>query len=111
MIHLLKQKADPEQISSMLEQYQSMIKITMAIRRKILSGGGELHADCERILLEDGSEQDDLWRANWYPEEQHIEFEALINIRPLLGNRSMVIQDENIRQAVDMVARQILGGV
>jgi hypothetical protein len=88
-----------------------MIKIVVDIRQHILAGGGEMHADCESVLLEAGSEQDDLWGANWYPSEQRVEFEALINIRPRLGNRNIVIQDENLRKQVDAVVRETLGGV
>ena len=111
MIHLLKEKAVPVQIQDMLQEYESMIKIVVDIRRRYLSGGGEMHADCESVLLEDGSEQDDLWGANWYPSEQRIEFESLINIRPRLGNRNILIQDENLRKQVEFVTREILGGV
>lgn len=111
MIHLLKEKAFPSQIQDMLQEYENMIKIVVDIRRQYLSGGGEMHSDCETVLLEDGSEQDDLWGANWYPSEQRIEFESLINIRPRLGNRNIVIQDENLRKQVETVARELLGGV
>lgn len=111
MIHLLKVKASPAQIQEMLDQYENMIKIVIDIRRRSLAGGGEMHADCESVLLEDGSEQDDLWGANWYPHEQRIEFESLINIRPRLGNRSIVLQDENLRRQVEAVTQEILGGV
>ncbi len=111
MIQLLKDKATSQDIQNMLEQYENMIKIVIDVRRRVLSGGGEMHADCESVLLENGSEQDDLWGANWYPFEQRIEFEALINIRPRLGNRSILIQDENIRRQVESVTRDILGGV
>ena len=111
MIHLLKEKAIPAQIQDMLQEYENMIKIVVDIRRRFLSGGGEMHSDCESTLLEDGSEQDDLWGANWYPGEQRIEFESLINIRPRLGNRNIVIQDENLRKQVESVTREILGGV
>jgi hypothetical protein len=111
MIHLFKQPASSEQIQEMLQQYEGMIKIVVDIRRRFLAGGGEMHADCESKLLDDGSEQDDLWGANWYPNEQRIEFESLINIRPRLGNRSIVIQDENLRRQVEAVTREILGGV
>ena len=110
MIFLLKEHATPAQIQDMLLQYESMIKIVVDIRRRILAGGGEMHADCETVLLEDGSEQDDLWGANWYPNDQRIEFESLINIRPRLGNRNILIQDENLRKQVDSVTREILGG-
>ena len=111
MILELVDNATHEQLHAMLEVYQTMIKIVVDVRKKTLAGGGVMHADCEHVLLESGSEQDDLWGANWYPDEQRIEFEALINIRPRLGNRGMVIQDENIREAVETITRKILGDV
>ncbi|HNT74563.1 MAG TPA: DUF5674 family protein [Anaerolineae bacterium] len=111
MIHLLNSQATPAQVQEMLEMYPLLIKIVVDIRRRILAGGGEMHADCEAMLLEQGSAQDDLWGANWYPEEQLIEFESLINIRPRLGNRSIIIQSEELRQQVADVTLELLGGV
>jgi hypothetical protein len=98
-------------MTDMLQEYETMIKIVVDIRQRILSGGGEMHADCESVLLESGSEQDDLWGANWYSDEQRIAFESLINIRPRLGNRSILIQDENIRKQVEDITRHVLGGI
>ena len=111
MIYLLEEKPTVEQTQEMLQEYESMIKIVVDIRRKILAGGGEMHSDCETVLLETGSEQDDLWGANWYPEDERIAFESLINIRPRLGNRGILIQDENLRKQVEEVTRRILEGV
>lgn len=111
MIYLLRSKVKAEQVSEMLKEYESMIKIVVDIRRRILAGGGEMHSDCESVLLDDGSEQDDLWGANWYPAEQRIAFESLINIRPRLGNRNILIQNEEIRKPVESITREILGGV
>ncbi|MEZ4729381.1 MAG: DUF5674 family protein [Caldilineaceae bacterium] len=110
MIYQFTEQATTQQVQEMLAQYKDMIKIVIDIRRRVLAGGGEMHADCEDILLDAGSEQDDLWGANWYPADQRIEFESLINIRPRLGNRSLIIQSETIRQQVESVTRQILGG-
>jgi len=95
----------------MLEVYSLMVKIVVDIRRRTLAGGGEMHADCEALLLAQGSEQDDLWGANWYPDEQQIEYESLINIRPRLGNRSMVIQSDDIRRKVSEITQELLGGI
>jgi hypothetical protein len=111
MIHIINQKVLPEQISEMLEVYSSMIKLAVDIRRNILAGGGEMHADCEKVLLDNGSEQDDIWGANWYPDEQRVEYEALINIRPHLSNRGMVIQSEEVRKRVAEVTLSFLGGI
>ena len=110
MIYTLHSKATAEQLTDMLKEYESMIKIVVDIRRRVLAGGGEMHSDCESLLLDDGSEQDDLWGANWYPAEQRIAFESLINIRPRLGNRNILIQSEELRQQVESVTLEILGG-
>ena len=106
MIHLLNRPATSRQVQEMLEVYLILVKIVVDIRRRLLAGGGEMHAEslprfsghCGALLLSEGSEQDDLWGANWYPAEQRIAFESLINIRPRLGNRSIIIQSEEIRQ-------------
>ena len=111
MILLLNDKVDNLQIQGIQEEYSHMIKLAVDIRRNILAGGGKMNADCEQLFLENGSEQDDIWGAKWYPAEQRIEFEALINIRPRLGNRSILIKDEEIRRKDEIVARKILGGV
>ena len=111
MIHLLAQKATLAQLEGMLQEYGSMIKIAVDTRRAILAGGGEMHTDCEQVLLENGSEQDDIWGANWYHAEQRIEFEAIINVRPRLGNRSIVIKSEEIRMKVETATRALLGDV
>ncbi len=77
----------------MLEPQVSYIKLAVDVARGILAGGGEYHADCEEILLENGSRQEDIWGADWYPENRTVTFGALINIRPREGNRSMEIED------------------
>ncbi|HLB48515.1 MAG TPA: DUF5674 family protein [Anaerolineales bacterium] len=110
-IHLLRERATPQQVQEMLARYETLIKIVVDIRRKMLAGGGEMHADCEAILLDDGSEQDDLWGANWWPKDQRVEFESLINIRPRLNNRSVILQSEELRQPVEAITRQLLGDV
>ncbi|HKZ70869.1 MAG TPA: DUF5674 family protein [Anaerolineales bacterium] len=110
-IHLLRERATPQQVQEMLARYEKMIKDVVDIRQKTLAGGGEMHADCEAILLEDGSEQDDLWGANWWPKDQRVEFESLINIRPRLNNRSVILQSEELRQPVEAITRQLLGDV
>jgi hypothetical protein len=111
-IHILTSKATPSQIQEMLEPFSEMrmIKIVVDIQREILAGGSGMHYECEQLLLGDGSEQEDLWGANWFPDEQGIEFESLINIRPL-RNKSIIIQDENICKEVERITRKYLEGV
>jgi hypothetical protein len=72
-----------------------------------LAGGGEFHADCEAILVEDGSQREDVWGADWIPSEQLVRFGALINIRPRI-NPSMEIQNQTIRDQVEAITRKLL---
>ncbi|MFQ5709582.1 MAG: DUF5674 family protein [bacterium] len=111
MIHIIRTKATRTQIDEMLEELDPIIKLAVDIRRKILAGGGHMHADCEAALIEDGSQQENIWGANWIPTTQIIEFEALINIRPGQQNFAMTIQDPAIKQQVENVTRKLLEGV
>jgi hypothetical protein len=107
-IHIIRHRATPEQIREMEEELETYIKLGVDIERGILAGGGEYHADCEEVLLEDGSQQGDIWGADWYPESKTVEFVALINIRPHQGNRGMEIQDPNLREKIETIVRRCL---
>jgi hypothetical protein len=110
VIHLIESSANARQIDEMLQAYDSYIKIAVDIEKRILAGGGELHADCEAVLLESGSSQDAIWGADWIPETNEVRFEALINIRPTRGNMSMEITDPGIRVQVEEIAKELLEG-
>ncbi len=111
MIHLIQNRATSQQINEMLESLETYIKLAVDIQRGILAGGGEFHADCEAVLLENGSLQENIWGANWIPDTQQVEFEALINIRPKQNNPSMKIQNQDIRFKIKTTVQQLLGGI
>lgn len=111
MIHIIQTRATPTQLAEMLEELDPIIKLAVDVRRNILAGGGLMHVDCEAVLIENGSQQEDIWGANWIPTMQIVEFEALINIRPSKQNFSMTIQDPAIKQQVEEIIRQLLEGV
>jgi hypothetical protein len=107
-IHIIRQRVTDKEVQEMLEELETYIKLAIDVERGILAGGGEYHADCEEALLEDGSRQEDLWGADWYPESKKVEFIALINIRPHQGNRGMEIEDPNLRAKVEAIIRRLL---
>lgn len=111
MIHILRQRADPEQVREMLEVLETYIKLAVDIQRGILAGGGAMHADCEAVLLQDGSKQENVWGADWNPFAQEVTFESLINIRPRQGNRRLEIEDPTLRDRIARIVRALLGGV
>lgn len=111
-IYIIRERATPEQITAMAEPFGGvLIKLAVDIERGILAGGGGLHSDCERALLEDGSRQEDIWGADWLPEMRELRFEAMINIRPRQGNYGMEIQNVEIRDRVEHVVRRLLEGI
>jgi len=111
VIHIVRRRATPVMMSQMMQSLGSYVKLAVDVRREVLAGGGELHADCEQVLLEDGSRQEDIWGADWLPSSQEVQFEALINIRPRQNNFSMTIQDAAIRERVETIVRRLLEGV
>src|SRR5512134_3363745 len=105
MIHLLRSHATKQQVDEMLEILGVYIKLAVDIQRGILAGGGGLHADCEAVLLEDGSKQEDIWGADWIPSTQQVRYEALINIRPHQNNPAMEILDFSIRDRIAKIVK------
>lgn len=88
-----------------------MIKAVVDIRKGIMAINGELHADLEYLLLDNSSQQEDLWGINLFLSKEKkdwIEYTALINIRPSMDNRSMEVEDPQIREKIkDIVYRLI----
>jgi len=81
------------------EHFGDMVKAVVDCERRVMAVGAELHADAEQLLLEDGSDQEDLWGVNLYPGKEGsdwIEFDSMINIRPQQNNRSRRVEDAAI---------------
>ncbi len=87
--------------------FDTMVKIVVDIERELLALNGEMHADLEEVLLEDGSEQQYLWGANIYFSRPHdLEFTSLINIRPGQGNKSMEVLDPLVRETMTRIVKK-----
>ena len=88
--------------------FGDMVKAVVDISRGLLAVNADLHADLEALLLENGSAQHDLWGINLYPDEEEdfVEFDSLINIRPMSGNRSRGVDDPLIRERILKVVDQ-----
>jgi hypothetical protein len=110
---ILDRPIDPGVLRQLMQRhFEDMVKFVVDVRRRVAVVGGELHADEEALLLENGSRQEDLWGANYYPgrgEEACLECTARINIRPAAGNRSMVIENPAVRAVVREVAMALIG--
>ncbi len=92
-------------------QFGDMVKAVVDVEAGIMAIGGELHADEEAMLLDEGSRQSNLWGINLYPgkpSQEWIEFDAMINVRPSGGNRSRYIESVEIRVAVTRIVQRLV---
>lgn len=104
-IKTIRQPVSLGQIRAIAEStFGSLVKAVVDVKHGIMAVGGELHSDEEALLLDAGSQQDDLWGINLYPAEygrpDWVEFDSMINVRPRQGNRSRHVEDRDLRQQI-----------
>jgi hypothetical protein len=91
--------------------FGNLVKAVVDVERKIMAIDGELHADEEALLLEDGSLQENLWGINIYPDldgPDRIEFDSIINIRPSQGNRSRGVDSPEIKNKIVRIVEELV---
>lgn len=94
-----------------LEWGERFVKGVVDIAQRRMVVGGELHADEEAMLLEQGSEQKNLWGINLYIDrgnEDWLEFDSMINIRPSQNNRSRGVEDTRIQEEIRAVVGELI---
>lgn len=52
------------------QQFGDMVKAVVDVAQGVVAIGGELHADEEAVLLDQGSALRHLWRINLYPQSR-----------------------------------------
>jgi len=93
------------------EGFGDLVKGVVDIEKEIMAIGGELHADEEAILLSLGSKQENLWGINLYPQkkdEDFIEFDSVINLKPSQGNRSRGIENPQIQKRIKEIVERFI---
>lgn len=91
------------------ERYGDLIKAVVDVDRDLLAVDAELHADLEALLLDQGSAQTDLWGINLYPDmpdDEFLEFDSMINIRPSQGNRSRGVDDAGLQKRISAIVEK-----
>lgn len=111
-MEILQNRVDNSYIAELANNfYVDMIKAVADVDRGVIAVDAELHSDLERMLLEDGSNQESLWGFNIYPsadEEDYIEFDSLINIRPRQNNRSRDVENPEIRLKIQKIVSDFI---
>lgn len=106
-IVILSKKATSQDLKKASHDYKTYIKITVDIEKKIIAIGGEYHADAEKLLLENGSLQKNIWGGGVDLILKRFETNAMINLRPT-QNSSTEILDEKTREKFLKICRAMI---
>lgn len=86
---------------------ENTIKAAVDIKKEIMAVDAPMHYECEQLLLDNGSSQEDIWGINLYLDEDSIddlvEFDSMINIRPAQNNRSRNVENPEIQEKIKAV--------
>ena len=111
-IKIIDTKISKKEVETLAQQgFGDMVKGVVDAEQGIMAVGGELHADEEAVLLENGSKQEHLWGINIYPflpYAEQIEFDSMINIRPLQSNRSRNVESEEIKNKIIYIVKKLI---
>ena len=112
-MQVVEEKISIEELKEMSSKmFGNLVKAVVDVEKNILVVDAELHSDQEAFLIESGSNQKNLWGINIYPDlsnEERIEFDSMINLRPSQGNSSRGVEDEEIQKKIlDIVNSKII---
>ena len=96
-MEIITEKIPIAKLKEMTEKmFGNLVKAVVDVERGIMAIDGELHSDEQALLLEEGSEQKNLWGINIYPDktgEDFVEFDSVIEI-PGLKARVLSVRKE-----------------
>ena len=94
------------------EQYGDIIKAVVDIEQGFMGVGGELHVDIQSILIEkENSESQNTWGINLYLDKtgnDFIEFDSMINLKPILGNKSRSVENVEIQNKIREIVAKLV---
>ncbi|MEK7506616.1 MAG: DUF5674 family protein [Patescibacteria group bacterium] len=91
--------------------FGDLVKGVVDIKRELVAIDAGLHVDLAEMLVAQGSQGADLWGFDIFPErtgDDWLEFDSLINIKPLTGNRSRAIENPAVRQQAAAIIKKFI---
>jgi hypothetical protein len=91
--------------------FGDLVKAVVDVKLAIMAIDAELHADEEALLIENGSDQGNLWGINLYPEladSEFIEYDSMINLRPSQGNRGRGVDNPEVRENIMKIVADLV---
>ena len=109
-MQILKNPITTDELKKIASQtFGDLIKAVVDIDKRLIAIDAELHSDLEALLLENGSQQNDLWGVNFYPDMEggdFLEFDSMINMRPSQENFSRSVDDPKKQEAIKLIVKE-----
>ncbi len=103
-----------DELKEMSEKmFSRLVKAVVDVELNVMAVDAEMHADQEELLLEKGSKQTNLWGINLHPhksDDEFIEFDSMINLRPSQGNRTRSVDDPNLQKKIIGIVNTLVKG-
>ncbi|OIN95231.1 hypothetical protein COS81_03025 [candidate division WWE3 bacterium CG06_land_8_20_14_3_00_42_16] len=93
------------------EQFGDFVKAVVDVEKEIMVVDSGMHADEEKLLLDQGSSQNNLWGINLYPDfnnREWIEFDSMINLRPSFGNTTRGVESKDVRDKIISIVNKLV---
>ena len=109
---IIKDKITIDELKEMAKKmFGNLVKVVVDVEKEIMVLNGELHSDEQELLIEKGSQPKNLWGINIYPEikdENWIEFDSVINLKPHFGNRTRGVEDPEIKEKIIKIINKLI---
>lgn len=112
-IVIVREQISLDELARLTERMDGdLVKAVVDTRRGIMAVGARFHAELEAALLDDGSQQTDVWGINLYPARydrfEWLEFDSVINLRPRHGNRSRSVDDPRVSAEIALIVARLV---
>ncbi|MEA3453180.1 MAG: DUF5674 family protein [Patescibacteria group bacterium] len=110
-IRIIKIPIKKEELKEMAKkQFGDLIKAVVDVEKRIMAIGPDLHSDGE-VLLEkqEGSKREYVWGINLRLEEDDlVEFDSVINLKPAFNNKSRDVENIEIRKKIKEIVNNLI---
>lgn len=95
-----------------LKMHGELVKLIVDIEKGIAAVDAPMHSDLLELLIqEESSEPQNLWGINIHPDktdEDFIEFDSMMNLKPALGNKSRYVENPETREKIIQIIDRIV---
>jgi len=109
---IIKNSISLSELSKMAKNmFDNLVKAVVDVEKEIMAVDAPMHSDEEAELIKNGSKQENLWGINLYPaqkDDDFIEFDSMINIRPNQNNRSRGIDNPKTKKQIVKIVNKLV---